>query len=155
MCRCELFEEAGVVFGEHAQVAHTVFEVGDALYTHTECVAGVDLAVYAARLEDIGVDHATSQNLDPSCVLAEAASLAAADVATDVHLCTGLSEGEVAGTETNLGVGAEHFAGEGEQHLLEVGEADILVDIQAFDLMEEIASLRYTLPGQMMRIGGS
>ena len=70
-------------------------------------------------------------------MLAEAATLTATDEAGDVHLGTGLCEGEVAGTQTNLGVGTKHLLGKREQHLLEVGERYVLVDIESFHLMEE------------------
>ena len=67
----------------------------------------------------------------------ESASLASADVAGDVHLGTGLGEGEVTRAQAYLGVGAEHLAGKGEEHLFQVGETHVLVYIQSFHLMEE------------------
>ena len=39
VCSFEFFEETGVVFGEHAEVADAILQVGDALDTHTEGVA--------------------------------------------------------------------------------------------------------------------
>ena len=70
-------------------------------------------------------------------MLAEGASLAAAQVAADVHLGTGLGEGEIAGAQAYLGVRPEHLLGKQEKHLLEVGEGHVLVDIEPFHLMEE------------------
>ena len=122
---------------EHAQVAHLIFQVGDTLYAHTKGIAAIDGGVDATLFEHVGVNHTASQNLYPAGVLAEAAALAATDEARDVHLGTGFCEGEVAGTQANLRVGAEHLAGEAEQHLLQVGERYILVDIEALHLMEE------------------
>ena len=81
VCCLELAEEASVVLREHTQVAHLILQVGDALHTETEGIAAIHLAVYAAKLKHIGVDHAAAQYLHPSCVLAEAAAYAAADVA--------------------------------------------------------------------------
>ena len=70
-------------------------------------------------------------------MLAESAALTAADKARNVHLCRGLRKGEVAGTKTNLGVGAEHLLGKRQEHLLQVGKRDVFIYIQAFHLMEE------------------
>ena len=86
MCCFELTQEAGVVLGEHTKVGHTVFQVSDALHTHTEGIARVLSAVDAAGLEHIRVYHSAAQNLHPAGMLAEAAALAATDVAGDVHL---------------------------------------------------------------------
>ena len=111
--RNELVEEAYIVLREHTQVGYTIFQVGDTLDAKTESVAGVHLAIDAASLEHIGVYHATAKNLNPACVLAETAALAAADVARDVHLGTWLGEWEVARTQTYLCVWTEQLTGEG------------------------------------------
>lgn len=91
----ELAQEADIILREETQVLHLVLEVGDSLDTHSERVAGIYLRIYAAGLEHIRVNHAAAENLDPACSLAECASLAAADVAADVHLGRRLREGEV------------------------------------------------------------
>ena len=88
-------EETYVVLAEEAKVLYLILEVCDALDTHTECVARVYLTVDAAKLENVGVYHTATKNLDPTCVLAEWAALATADVTTDVHLGAWLGEWEV------------------------------------------------------------
>ena len=95
VCALKEFEEPYVVLAEEAEVLHLVLEVCDTLDTHTECVARVYLAVDAAKLKHVGVNHTATKNLYPAGVLAEWASLAAADVAADVHLGTWLGEWEV------------------------------------------------------------
>ena len=110
----ELPEEAGVVLGEEAEVADTVLEVGNALDTHAESVAGIDAGVDAAGLKVVRVDHTAAENLHPAGVFAEAASLAATDIAADVHFGTRLGEWEVTRAETYLRVGTEHLTGKGE-----------------------------------------
>ena len=62
----ELLKETTVVFGEHSEVVDLIFEVGDALHTHSEGETAVDFRVDAARVEHIGIDHAASENLDPA-----------------------------------------------------------------------------------------
>ena len=133
----ELLEESLVVLGEETQVVDAVFQVGDALHAHAESIAGVDIGVDAAGSEVVRVYHATAEDLHPSRVLAEVAAFAAADVTGDIHLSTRLGEGEIRRAQTDLRVGTKHLSGEGQQYLLEVGEAHALVDIESFDLMEE------------------
>ena len=133
----ELVEETNVVLREKTQVLHLIFQVGDALHAHTECISLVGLAVDAVRVEYIGIDHAATKDFHPTGVLAEAATLTTTDVARNVHLGTRLCEGELAGTQTDFCVSTEHLTRKGEQHLLEVCERYVLVDVKTFHLMEE------------------
>ena len=80
MSRFEFLKETHIVFGEHTQVLYLVFQVGDTLNSHAESKTGVLLAVDAACFEHIRVNHATSENFHPSCVLAEVAAFATAQV---------------------------------------------------------------------------
>ena len=111
MNRLKLTQEPKVVFKKQADVVDPVFEHGDSFDSHTQGISGVSAAVDTAQIEHIRVYHSATENLHPSRMLAEATTLAAADVAGNVHFGTGLGEWEVAGTQTNLGVGAEHLAG--------------------------------------------
>ncbi len=133
----ELLQEAGVVLEVEADVVGLVLEHGHALDAESEGEAGVLLAVDAAVLEHVGIDHAAAEDLDPAGVLAERAALAAADVARHVHLRRRLGEGEEGGAQADAGLLAEELLGEVEQRLLHVGEGDVLVDIQAFHLVED------------------
>ena len=54
----------------------------------------------------------------------------------DVDLDARLGEGEVAGPQAHARLLAEHLAGELEQHPLEVGERDVLVDREPLELPE-------------------
>ena len=125
--RNELVEEAYVVLREHTQVGYTILQV-------------VHLAIDAASLEHVRVDHTATQNLYPTSVLAETAALTATNVARDVHLCAWLCEGEVARTQTNLCVRPEELACESEKHLLQVGERHVLINVKTLKLMEEAVS---------------
>lgn len=138
----ELRQETYVVFGEHTEVLDLIFQVGDTFYAHAERESGVARGIYAARFKHIGIDHSASEDFHPSGVLAERASFASAEIAADVHFGRRFSEGEEAGSETYLGFGSEHLAGEVEESLVQVGEGDVLVDIEGFDLMEEAMRAR-------------
>ena len=59
-----------------------------------------------------------------------------ADIAAHVNLGRRLGEGEVGRTHADLGVRAEHLASEEQDGLLQVGEGDVLVDVEALHLME-------------------
>ena len=88
-------EETYVVLAEQTKVLYLIFEVGNTLDTHTQGITAVYLAVDAASIQYVGVDHTTTQNLYPTCVLAEWATFATADITADVHLGTWLGEREV------------------------------------------------------------
>ena len=68
------------------------------------------------------------------------ATFATANEAGDIHLGRRLGEGEVAGAQSNLGIGTKHLACKGQQYLLQIGKRDILVDVQTFYLVEETMS---------------
>ena len=70
-------------------------------------------------------------------MLAKVTALAATDVARDVHLSARLCEWEVARTQADLGISTKHLAGEGKEHLLQVGEAYVLIYIETLHLVEE------------------
>ena len=46
ICRFEFFQEASIVFREHTEVFHLIFQVCDTLDTHTEGITAVYFAVY-------------------------------------------------------------------------------------------------------------
>ncbi len=133
----ELLQEVEIVLGEETQVFDAILEVGDTLDTHSQRIAAVHLAVYAAIVEYVRVHHAATEDFHPARMLAEVAAFAAADVARDVHLGRRFGKGEVGRAQTYLGIGAKHLLREVEQYLSEVGKRNILVHIERLHLMEE------------------
>lgn len=115
--RLEFLQEACIVFREKAEVVDAIFQVGDTLYTHTEGISAVYFAVNAVQLQYVRVNHPAAQDFNPTCTFTEWASLAAADVAADVHFGAGLCKGEVGGTQADFGIIAEHFLGKEQQGL--------------------------------------
>jgi hypothetical protein len=86
LVRCLKFlKEASVVLREHTEVGNVVLEVGDTLYTKTECVARIYLRVYSAKLQYVRVNHSATENLYPASMLAESTTLTATDMARDIH----------------------------------------------------------------------
>src|SRR5580698_6160595 len=138
----ELTEEAHVAGVELADFADAVLHHGDAFDAHAESEAG-DLFGIVGRLffgsegEDGGIDHAASEKLDPSGLLAFAASIASAEDAADLNVGGWLGEGKERREETCFdGRAEERFHGVVER-ALEVAEGDVAVDAKSFDLMED------------------
>ena len=73
-------------------------------------------------------------------MLADITALATAQVTRNIHFGRWFGEGEVGGAHANPGLFAEHLFGKIEDALFEVGKRYVLVDIQAFYLMEDAVS---------------
>jgi hypothetical protein len=130
--------------GVEAQVIDLKLDLGDALYTHTKRKTSVYLGVYTKVAEHIRVYHATTQYLYPATVFTKVATTAATYGAGDIHLGTGLCEGEVRWTETHLGIGAKHLCNEVVKCLFEVGKGYVFVNIQSLELVKEtVCTSRY------------
>ncbi len=83
------------------------------------------------------MDHAGAADFEPARVFAETTAFAIAGGAGDVDFEPRLNEGKIAGTETGLHLCVEQFAEEFVHRGKEVGEGDVFIDVEAFDLMEE------------------
>ena len=100
------------------------------------------VAVLAHVLEDVRVDLAGAEDLDPALALAHRAARAVAQEAVlavearDVDLDPRLGEREEVRAQADLALVAEDRAGERQQRALQVGERDVLVDREALDLVE-------------------
>ena len=66
----ELPQEPHIILRVHAQVIHLVFHLRDALDTHSEGKAGIDLRINAKVPQHIGMHHAATKYLYPSGMLA-------------------------------------------------------------------------------------
>ena len=133
----ELLEEAEVVLEIVAEVANLPLEHGDTLHTHSEGESAVLPAVDAGSFKDVRIHHAAAHDLEPAGSLAYVAALSAADVTAYVDLSRRLCEREVRRTHADLCLRAEHLTGKQEDSLLHVCECHVLIDVQAFDLMED------------------
>ena len=124
---------------QHTQVGYVVLQARNALDAHAEGEAGIHLRVDAGHAQDVRVDHAAAQDLEPARALAHAATLAvvqmtraAAHAAADVGLGGRLGEREEVRAEARLAIGAEHRACRSSSSVpFEVAEGDALVDDQA------------------------
>ena len=106
------------------------------LKAHAERPAGIDRGVDAAALEDLRVDHAGAEHLDPALALAGGAACAVALVALNVHFAARLGEREVMGAEARDRVLAVELAHDLVERALEVRHRNALVDGHALDLVE-------------------
>ena len=118
-------------------VVNVVFEHSDTLNAHTEGKSTVNLGVYAAIAEHVGVNHTCAEDLDPALALAKTAALTSAHKAGDVDLSRGLREWEVVRTEADSCVLAEFLSCKGLKHTLKVAHSNALVNNKSLYLMEK------------------
>ena len=115
-------QPAHVGVEEGAQVRHAVLQHGDAVDAHAPGEALHLLRIVAAEPDDVRVDHAAAQNLQPVVALAEA-DLVADAAAADVDLHRRLGEREERRAEAHLHlVDLEEGAAELLQHPLHVAD---------------------------------
>src|ERR1700747_1212228 len=107
----KLLQKPHIALEEKLDVVHAVLQNGDTVCAHAEGETGDPLRVVAImiyELEDMGIDHAEAQNLDPSRCLARPARFAAppaastADETAHHHLRAGLGERKERGAELRL-----------------------------------------------------
>ena len=125
-----------------ADFADAVLHHGDALHAHAEGEAGdffrvVGRLLFRGEGEDRGIDHAATQQLNPSRLLALAAALASAKDATDLHVGARLGEREERGEEARFDRRTEQRLHGVVERALQIAEGDVGVDAEAFDLMKD------------------
>src|SRR5208283_5014436 len=108
MAPSELRQKTDVVIVEMFDIVDAVLDHGDPLDPHAEGKPGDLLGIVPHVPEDLGVDLPGPEDLEPACLLADAAALALAYDAADVDFRGGLGEGKVAGPEPDRDILAEH-----------------------------------------------
>src|SRR5450631_2145801 len=108
----ELLQKAHVAGVELADFADTVLHHGNAFDAHAKGEAADFFRVVGGLLpgsesKHSGVDHATTEKLDPAGLLAFAAAAAATEDAADLHIGRGLGKREERGEEPGLDVGSK------------------------------------------------
>ena len=136
-----LAEEAEVVLEEEPQVVQIVAEEGETIDAHDERKAAHHLRIIADGAQHVRMDHPRPQDLEPALAATHATARGrsaghGARRARDVDLRTRLGERKEAGAEADAGLGAEEPAEEMHQNPLQVGEGHLLVNHEAFHLME-------------------
>src|SRR6185436_2229312 len=81
--------------------------------------------------------HPATEDLHPTSFFADAAACTTADETTHIHFSAGFGKGKIRRTETNLHVLAIHFFYKKIKGLFQVGERNILIDIQSFHLVKK------------------
>ena len=130
-------EEADVVFDEVTDVGDAVEDHREAVEAEAEGEAGGGLGVeevvatgFVHGGEDGGIDHAAAGDFDPAGVFAFRFEF-------HVDLKARLREREEVRAEAHGGVRAENLAEEGFERAFEIGEADVVGDVEAFELVED------------------
>src|SRR5579859_170450 len=137
---CELLQEAHVTLVEQLDVVNFIHTHGNALHAHAEGEAadlGRVVAVALYEFEDVRVNHAAAQQLDPPTLLADAAAFASTLEAAHGHIGAGFSEGKERREKARLHSGAEQRLHGMVERALEVAECNVAINRQALDLMED------------------
>src|SRR6267154_3670601 len=143
----KLLQESHIPLKEQLQIIHSVHQHGNPVYAHAESEARNFLGIVAIvlhKFEDIGIDHATAKNFNPSRLLARTAraiiisALAAssADEAGDEHLGTWFSKREERRPEASLYVRAEQRLHGVVERALQIAEHDVRIHGQTLDLVK-------------------
>ena len=117
-----------------ANVVDTVAQHRDALDAEPCRKTRIDVGVVAHLLENLWVDHARAENLDPTFFLASSATLPAAKKAVDRHVYAGLDETKEVAAEADFSVAAEEALGELEKRAFEMRERQAFVHREHFGL---------------------
>src|SRR5450755_84484 len=121
----ELPEESQIILVEHPQVVDAVTQHRQPICTHAEGEALIALGIDADRSQDVGMNLPRAGDLQPP--FAE----------RHVDFRRRLRERKERRTEADLEiVTLEQTAKKLGEYALEIGEGDVLVDPQTFDLME-------------------
>src|SRR3954467_3207791 len=83
------------------------------------------------------MNHTASKDFKPAGFLTYGATLTSAELATDIHFRTWLSERKITGTEPNLHIIAIHFLHKEIKRLFQIRERNVFIDIQSFNLVKE------------------
>ena len=132
----ELGKEPQVVIEEQTQIVDAIAQHGQALGAHAESEALELFRVDAGHAQHAWVHHAAAHHFQPAGLLAHAAAVAGTHHALDVDFGGRFGEGEERWAETHRQFFLEEYAQEFFDGALEVGEVDIAIDQQAFDLVE-------------------
>ena len=132
-----MLQEPDVILGIKPQIVDAVLQLAYPFDTHPEGETRILFGVDAEIFQHFGMNHAAAEDLHPTGILADIATLAAADAAVDVHLGARLGEREIGRTEPHLHILSEHFLDKEINGLLQIGERNMLIHIQPFRLMEE------------------
>src|SRR5579884_4139620 len=151
MCRIglsalsKLLQESHVPLKEQLQIIKPILQHRNSINAHAKGETGNLFGIVAVvlhKLEDVGIDHAAAENLDPSGLLAGSAGApftlpaSAADEAGDEHLRARLGERKKRWTKAGLHIRAEQCFHRVIKGPLEVAEGNVRIDGESFDLVK-------------------
>src|SRR5262245_31341491 len=80
--------------------------------------------------------HATTQNFKPARILADLATLAAADKTFHIHFCGWFREWKIGCAKTGAHILSKHATSKIDQRALQISESNILANGETFHLIE-------------------
>ena len=132
----ELAQEAHVTFEEEADIGDPVKEHGDAFNADAEGPTAPYFRIDIASFEDVGIDHAGAQNLNPATPFAESAPLLATENTRDIDFDARFREREETRPQPNLGVFAEERLGKELKDTTKMCQIEAFLNMKPLDLME-------------------
>src|SRR5680860_1336345 len=128
--------EPKVILIEQAQIRDTVFQHGDSLYPHAKGETGVSFHIVVHKSEHVGINHARSQDLQPSTLTTYPAAVTSAHHAGHVYLYGRFCEGEKMGSHANATLLPKHSPNEDVQGPPQICQSNPFIHNQPFYLME-------------------
>lgn len=156
-----MLEKTKVILEKETNIFDPKFQHGDPLHTHPEGKTGDPPRVIAYKTKNVGINHSSPKDFQPTRTLTHATDLmiltpssTTAKHALDVNLGAGFCEGEKARTKTDASLFFKDLAEKVREHALEVGEGDVAVHHEPFNLMKHGGMGRIIITVPIDRPGG-
>ena len=136
----KLFQESHITLKKQLNIIDPIFQHRDSLHTHAKSEAADFIRIVAValhKLEHCRIDHAATQKLDPSAVLAQSAALAATFKTRYRNVGARFREGKERRKEARLYIRTEERFHGVIQSAFEITKSNIGIHGQAFDLMKD------------------
>lgn len=114
-----------------------MFQNCRSLYPDSKSVTCELLRIVANISQDVWVDHAGAEDLEPSALLADAATLAGAQEAGYVHFEAWFGKGKKAGAKLVFQAAAVKCTSKSDECPLQLAEAHVSIDVQPLDLVKK------------------
>ena len=121
---------------EETYVINTVTHHNKSVKTDVNVEARVLVGIKSCRTQNVGVRRAAGHNFDPTYVLTNAATLAAANETAHINFKSGFYKGEEARSHTYGNILTEYLGKNALDHNLTSGIGEILIDDKSFVLEE-------------------
>jgi len=135
--RPKLFQKPYIIFKKQSYIINLIFEHGYPFNSHPKSETGINLRINSTVIKNIGINHSTSQDLNPSGIFADTATFSPTNKAGDIHLCRGLCKWEIGWPKTDACIFTKQLMSKIIKGLFQICKRNIFVNIQAFNLVKD------------------